>query len=152
MKRLVLIALLAAGLSVFAKSPKVGDISCAFENLHLFASFSMQEGFLTPDVLESLESTKPTTFTYEVEVTKKRIGWFDKTVLRKVVEKTVTYDNLTRQYDVITILDGEEKERFSLTSIDEVAAELAIAPATAKRDWALARAWLRRRLQSEARP
>lgn len=124
MKRFVIIVLLAAGLAVHAKGPKVGEISCAFENLHLFASFSMQEGFLTPDVIESLGSTKPTTFTYEVEVAKKRTGWFDKTVLRKVVEKTVTYDNLTRQYDVVTIIDGEEKERASLTSIEEVAGSL----------------------------
>lgn len=45
-----------------------------------------------------------------------------------------------------------ELRYFGGLTIDEVAAELAIAPATAKRDWALARAWLRRRLQSEARP
>lgn len=120
MRRFLALFLLVAALSVQARGPKVGKISCNFDNLHLFVSFSLEEGFLSQDVLDSLNSTKPTTFTYEVEVAKKRTGWFDKTVCGRVVEKTVTYDNLTRQYDVVTVIDGEEKERVSLTSIEEV--------------------------------
>jgi DNA-directed RNA polymerase specialized sigma24 family protein len=39
---------------------------------------------------------------------------------------------------------------FGGLTIEEAAESLAVAPATAKRDWALARAWLRRRLEPEA--
>jgi len=123
MRRLLLaiLLLLLLGSPFLAKGPKVGKISCAFENLHLLASFSLQEGFLSSDIMEAINSTKPTTFTYELEVAKKRIGWFDRTIARKVIEKTVTYDNLTRQYDLSTKIDGEEREKISLTSIEEVA-------------------------------
>ena len=39
-----------------------------------------------------------------------------------------------------------ELRYFGGLTIDEAASELRVAPATAKRDWAVARAWLRRRL------
>jgi RNA polymerase sigma factor (sigma-70 family) len=41
-----------------------------------------------------------------------------------------------------------ELRYFGGLTIEEAARELDIAPATAKRDWAVARAWLRRRLDS----
>ena len=41
-----------------------------------------------------------------------------------------------------------ELRYFGGLTIEEAASELDIAPATAKRDWAVARAWLRRRLDS----
>ncbi|HNQ78777.1 MAG TPA: DUF4390 domain-containing protein [Acidobacteriota bacterium] len=120
MRRSLAILLLVAAFTVQAKGPKVGKISCGFDNLHLFVTFSLSDGFLSQDVLDAINSTKPTTFTYEVEVAKKRTGWFDKTIGRRVVEKTVTYDNLTRQYDLVTAVDGEEKEKISLISVEEV--------------------------------
>jgi hypothetical protein len=120
MKRPIFLFLIILSFSLYARGPKVGRITCNFENLRLFASFCLDEGFLSPDVLEAINSTKATAFTYEVEVAKKRAGWFDKTIHRKVIEKTVTYDNLTHQYDVVTKIDDEEKEKTSLTSIDEV--------------------------------
>lgn len=120
MKRFVLIVLFCLSFAASAKGPRIDRISCGFENLHLISSFYIGEGYLSEDVLEAINSTKPTTFTYEVEVAKKRTGWFDKTVLRKVIEKTVTYDNLTRQYDVATKIDGKETDKESLTSIEEV--------------------------------
>lgn len=42
-----------------------------------------------------------------------------------------------------------ELRYFGGLTIEEAAAELQVAPATAKRDWALARAWLRRRLETD---
>jgi RNA polymerase sigma-70 factor (ECF subfamily) len=43
-----------------------------------------------------------------------------------------------------------ELRYFGGLTIEEASAELGVAPATAKRDWAVARAWLRRRLQPDA--
>lgn len=43
-----------------------------------------------------------------------------------------------------------ELRYFGGLTIEEAAEALGVAPATAKRDWAVARAWLRRRLQGEA--
>jgi hypothetical protein len=120
MKRLFFFFLLIFSVSLYARGPRVGGVTCHFENLHLIASFYLEDGFLSPDVLEAVNSTKATTFTYEVEVAKKRTGWFAKTILKKVIEKTVTYDNLTRQYDLVTRIDDEEREKINLTSIDEV--------------------------------
>lgn len=42
-----------------------------------------------------------------------------------------------------------ELRYFGGLTIDEAAGALGVAPATAKRDWAVARAWLRRRLEPE---
>ena len=43
-----------------------------------------------------------------------------------------------------------ELRYFGGLTIEEASTELGVAPATAKRDWAVARAWLRRRLQPDA--
>ena len=43
-----------------------------------------------------------------------------------------------------------ELRYFGGLTIEEAAEHLGVAPATAKRDWAVARAWLRRRLTSDA--
>ena len=45
-----------------------------------------------------------------------------------------------------------ELRYFGGLTIEEAATELGVAPATAKRDWAIARAWLRRRLGPETTP
>jgi RNA polymerase sigma factor (TIGR02999 family) len=58
---------------------------------------------------------------------------------------------LDQALDALAVLEPRqarlvEMRYFGGLTIEEAAAELDIAPATAKRDWALARAWLRRRL------
>jgi RNA polymerase sigma factor (sigma-70 family) len=58
---------------------------------------------------------------------------------------------LDQALDALAVLEPRqarlvELRYFGGLTIEEAAAELDIAPATAKRDWALARAWLRRRL------
>ncbi len=45
-----------------------------------------------------------------------------------------------------------ELRYFGGLTIDEAAEALGVAPATAKRDWAVARAWLRRRLSAQSGP
>jgi hypothetical protein len=120
MKKLLLLYIAFFCLFIYAKGPKIGEINYSFEQQHLLVSFDLAEGAVSPEVIEAIDSTKPITFIYEIEVAKKRFAWFDKTTHSKVVEKTVTYDNLTHQYDVVTKIDDTEKEKVSLASIDEV--------------------------------
>ena len=119
-----LFLLLLFSFPIFSKGPKVDEIFCRFDNQHLFVSFILQEGFLSQDVLDAIYSTKPVTFTYEIEVAKKRAVWYGKTTHRAVLRKTVIYDNLTQQYEITVTRDEEQTEKKSLTSLEEVEKEL----------------------------
>ena len=123
-KAIVAFLLFLFCLPLFSKGPKIEDIYYSFDNQHLYVSVSLQKGFLTQEVLDALDSTKPTTFTYEIEVAKSRLLWYDKTTHRVVVKKTFTYDNLTHQYELSVIKNDEPAEKKSLTSIDEVEKEI----------------------------
>lgn len=116
--------ILFASVSVLSKGPEIEDISYSFERQHIFVSFSLKEGFLNQDMVEAINSTKEVTFKYEIELAKKKLLWVDKTILRTVIEKSVQYDNLTRQYEIKIFKDKELSDKKSLTSIDEVISEL----------------------------
>lgn len=116
--------ILLISISALAKNPEIEDISYFFEKQHIFVTFSLKEGFLNQDILEAIDSTNPVVFKYEIELARKKSFWIDKTVLRTVIEKTVQYDNLTRQYEITISQNGEVCEKKSMTSIEEVTKEL----------------------------
>ncbi len=75
----------------------------------LYASFSLRDAF-SDEVRESIDSGLPVTFTYYLEVARRRPLWFDKILVRKSVATTVTYDTLTHQYSLSKRVNDEVTE------------------------------------------
>ncbi|GEM_PF-1602698 len=127
MKKLFFVVIIfLLSVSAFPKGPEIEDISYFFEKQHIFVSFFLKEGFLNKDIVEAIDSTKPITFRYEIELAKRKTLWIDKTILRTTIKKTVQYDNLTHQYEITIFQDEKVIEKKSLTSIDEVTTELSM--------------------------
>jgi len=95
----------------------------------IYASFSLQGAF-TDEIREEISAGLPVTFTYYLEVARRRPFWFDKTLVSKTVSTTVTYDTLTHQYslskkvndevtDTSVAVSDSEMQRW-MTSIERV--------------------------------
>lgn len=85
----------------------------------LQVSFTV-EGAFTREIRERIDSGLPVTFRYDVEVNRRRALWFDKTLVRKTVTTTVTYDTLSRQYTLARSVNDEVAE----TSVAVTEAEM----------------------------
>lgn len=125
MKKLILFFLLIYyPFFIFSKNPEILSIHTNIDKQHLQVSFSMEKDFANQDLLDAINSTNEVSFTYEAELLKKKIMLPDKSLLKMKVRKSVQFDNLTKQYEVKVYYGEEVKEKFVLTSLDEVLEEL----------------------------
>ena len=72
-------------------------------------SFELTGGY-TPDIREVILTGLQTTFSYDVELRRPAVFWFDRTVASATVAVRVRYDNLTRVYQISRMLDGRVEE------------------------------------------
>jgi hypothetical protein len=114
------IALLAP-FQAAAKSPALKALSYRFHEGRVLVSLQVGEPLHRDDVKEAIQSTRPITITYLFELRKNRSLWPDKTVVGVVMRRTVTYDNLTHQYTVVTTVDGKEVESVVLDDWEALA-------------------------------
>jgi hypothetical protein len=84
------------------------------ENLVL-VSFTT-DGAVNDEVERAIQSGLPTTFTYDVELRRASMFWFDKLMGSARIAVTVRYDNLTRRYQVSLMQDGRVAESRSTES------------------------------------
>jgi len=100
-----------AGLTFWAVTPgaSMGALRADATEHDLYASFVLSDGF-SDEVREKIASGLPVTFTYYLEVARRRPLWFDKILLRKTVTTTVTYDTLTHQYSLSKKVNDEVTE------------------------------------------
>ena len=75
----------------------------------LLVSFELTGGY-TPDIREVILTGLQTTFSYDVELRRPAVFWFDRTVASATVAVRVRYDNLTRVYQISRMLDGRVEE------------------------------------------
>ena len=75
----------------------------------LYASFGVRDAF-SDDLRERVAAGLPVAFTYYLEVARRRPLWFDKTLVRKTITTTVTYDTLTHQYSLSKKVNDEVTE------------------------------------------
>lgn len=107
-------ALLLWVLPASAKDPAVTELACHFKGGRVLVTFRVADALEREDIKEAIQSTRPITLTYMVEIRKNRTLWPDKTVAQAVLKRTVTFDNLTGQYTVSTLLDGAEVDAVAL--------------------------------------
>jgi len=65
------------------------------------------KGAFTEGITEAINSGIPTTFKYYIELRKHHLFWFDKKVVKKLIQHRVEYDTLKKEYRV-TIDNGIE--------------------------------------------
>jgi hypothetical protein len=75
----------------------------------VLVSFSTT-GAITPSVEQAIASGLPTTFTYDVELRRPSIFWFDKLMASARIAVTVVFEPLTRRYHVTLLQDGRVAE------------------------------------------
>jgi hypothetical protein len=102
------VLLIAAGLTLTADT-SITALSAAATEHDLYTSFAVRNAF-TGDVKEKIASGLPVTFTYFMEVARRRPLWFDRILVRKTVATTVQYDTLTHQYSLSRRVNDEVTE------------------------------------------
>lgn len=117
-------------LALWAKGPRVRELKAFFSEGFVVASFQLGEAFSLQEMREAVESTQPVTLTFTVEVVKKRSLWKDKTLGRKVVQRRIGYNTLTRQYTVESTLDGQPLGTVTVDSYEELEASAGAIPPT----------------------
>jgi len=85
----------------------------------ILVSFSTSRA-VTPAVEQAIASGLPTTFTYDVELRRPSMFWFDKLVDSARIAVTVRFDPLTRRYHVTLLQDGRVAEERTTDHIEEV--------------------------------
>jgi hypothetical protein len=63
------------------------------------------KGAFTSGIKDAIASGVPTTFRYYLELIKPRLLWFDKRSAKRVIQHSVSYDTLKKEYQ-ITLDDG----------------------------------------------
>lgn len=93
----VLIFLLAG--SLFADDPRIENLSATSSGGKVSIHFSLAGAFDSAgDMVQSLQSGLPTSFTYETEIFRDRPNWFDESVGRSRIEVICTLNSVTREY------------------------------------------------------
>jgi hypothetical protein len=75
---------------------------------------------VTPAVEQAIASGLPTTFTYDVELRRPSLLWFDKLVASARIAVTVRFEPLTRRYHVTLLQDGRVAEERSTDRVADV--------------------------------
>jgi len=116
------LALAAAAAGVRAAEPAVKDLTCAFKGKDLLVSFDLADALDAPETKEAINSTKPFSLTFTVNIVRHLAAWPDTIKKQRVVVHTVRFDNLTRQYILETTLDGQKTDKRKVATWDEMAA------------------------------
>ena len=113
---LVTLMVISAGMPAAGSAPwlmgtraAIGSLTTDSTPHDLFASFTVTGAF-DEEAREKLSSGLPLEFVHVIEVARRRALWFDKTLLRKTISTTVTFDTLTRQYSMSKKVNDEVAE------------------------------------------
>jgi hypothetical protein len=75
----------------------------------VLVSVTLANGF-TDELRAAIRSGLPATITYEVELRRDGLLWFDRTIASTTVTATARFDNLTRQHQLSRTVDGRGEE------------------------------------------
>jgi hypothetical protein len=95
---LALLLLIAAIPLAAAPVPKIENLVATAANGKVSVRFSMTGAFADGEMIESLQSGLPTSFTYVVEIFRDRPNWFDDGIARARIEVICTFNSVTREY------------------------------------------------------
>ena len=85
--------------SAYSKEAKIENLRVGSDQKNIFISFDLKNGF-TKDIQEAVLSGIPTTFTFFVEMYKKRTFWPDKKVASLKFSRHCKYDPLKDEFEI----------------------------------------------------
>lgn len=100
--------LLQVGFGVSAQGRDIAVTPIARDG-QVLVSFELTDGF-TAEVRDEIQSGLSTTFAYELELRRGAPTWFDRTLAAVTVTATVRFDNLTRRYQLLRLVDGRVED------------------------------------------
>ena len=109
----------APGLNSLAAMPlgaAVATLTTDATEHDIYASLAVTNAF-DGEIRESIATGLPVTFSYYLEVARRRPLWFDKILVHKTVTTSVAYDTLTRQYSLTRRVNDEVTE--TSVAVDE---------------------------------
>jgi len=86
-------------IQAFAQGVRIDNVIVTNTPQAVMVSFEVKDAF-TKDIEEAIKSGIPTTFTFFVELYKKRELWFDERIVSLQFRHTVKYDTLKEEYEV----------------------------------------------------
>lgn len=116
-RRVAVWAVLAVSLAILAwpgsdlrAADEVGlQVRSLAKDGHVLVSFTLTNGF-TEELRAAIRSGLPATITYEIELGRDGVLWFDRTVATTNVTASVRFDTLTRQHQLSRTIDGRGEE------------------------------------------
>jgi hypothetical protein len=124
----VLLAFAVSAAGARAAEPKVKDLACTFKGQDLAVTLGVEGALDAPDIKEAIHSTRPFTLTYTVNIVKRLSAWPDRIRYQTVVKRTVRFDNLTRQYVLETVINGESTDKRRVATWEEMSAYMTTTP------------------------
>lgn len=89
-----------------ALAAEIVDLLPVIKQGRVLVSFEVEDAF-DDDIERAIESGLPVTFRYKIELKRVRRFWMNAKVSVRIVETTVSYDNLTERYSLTRSIDGE---------------------------------------------
>jgi hypothetical protein len=118
--RVALVWLACGAASLLAQSVRITPLA---RGEHVLVTFELSDAY-TDQLRAAIESGLTATFTYDVELRRATPLWVDRTIDVARVAASVTFDNLTRRYQVSITRDGRVEE--SWVTEDEGAVRRAV--------------------------
>jgi hypothetical protein len=81
-----------------AADPEIRNLSATAKGGSVSVRFALASAFDDHDLLDSIQSGLPTSFSYIVEIFRDRPRWFDQGLERSRIEVTATFNSITREY------------------------------------------------------
>lgn len=117
MARRVTLFLFLISAPLLAADPQIEKLSAAAASGRVSVRFALANAFRNGELVESLESGLPTSFTYIIEVFRDRPNWFDEGIARTRLEVIATFNSVTREYLVNYRRDRKLVRSETLTDI-----------------------------------
>ena len=103
--------------SAYSKEAKMGNLRVGSDQKNIFISFDLTNGF-TDDIQEAVLSGIPTTFTFFIDIYKKRTFWPDKKVASLRFSRYCKYDPLKDEFEIFR--EENSKNYLYLKDVNEV--------------------------------
>ena len=95
----VLFFLLAGGRDCLARTATIEEFIVTNSSTDLLVFLTVKNAF-TREMEEGIRNGIPVTFTFQVELSRKRKAWLNKEIVSRAVEQTLSYDTLKEEYSV----------------------------------------------------
>ena len=97
---LVLLVALALPAAAAARQATINEVIVTNSSREVLLYLTVRNAFTT-EMEKGVQNGLPVTFTFYVELYRRRTGWLDQKVVSRTFERTLTYDTLKEEYRVV---------------------------------------------------